>query len=147
MPDNITQKSVLVRVPAGASVSADDLRSLLVDAGIDADLIETIEADNGEPDFGPDDDLIVVLENGVTGEDEAKLAERAVRAGVCSIIGVWAPGEKGKDVHPTMRRYATAQVPWQAGDLADALGRECHVPFKTLQGQDATRQKMTPNRC
>ena len=143
--NNKTDKRILVRVPAGASVSADDLKSLLVEAGVDADLIETVEADGEDPDFGPDDDLVIVLESGLTGEDE--VAERAVKAGVCSIVGVWAPGENHKDIHPAMRRYATAQVPWQAGDLANALDRDCDAPFLTPQGQDATRQIVKPHKC
>lgn len=147
MSDAKGVQRIVIRVPKGASVSVDDVKDLLVAAGFDPDEVEVVVVEEGEPDFNLEDCLIVLLDADATSEYEEELIEQAVRAGVCSVVGVWAPGQEAEDIHPVMRRYGSAQVPWDPNEVRRVIIQDEHSDFQNPDGEGAKPQKVKPNIC
>lgn len=140
-------RKVYVCVPAKASVSKDDVKSLLVEAGIPEEAIVFISEDDKEIVFYRDDDLIIILEDSLDDEKLAECVLKAVQSDVYSIVGVWSPNQEQANIPNATSRYATAQISWDARKLAKALQGTDSAPFETAAGTPATPHKTKPNQC
>lgn len=141
--------NTLVIRAEGSDVTEDDLKALLIDAGKSEDEIEFVdpETDEAAVEFSGDDCVIIILED-ATADDERieRLVLKAAQV-ACSIIGVWAPGEKRETIHPAIARYGKAQVPWDAAKLRDVIHTDCPPPYQTPSGTPSKGHDLKPNRC
>ncbi len=141
-------KTLVIRAEK-SQVSEDEAKTLLIDAGESEGDIEFIdpETDEDAVEFSDDDCVIIPLED-TTADDERieRLVLKAAQA-ACSIIGVWAPGEKGETIHPAVAKYGKAQVPWDPAKLKDVLRTDCPPPYQTPSGAPSKGHDITPNKC
>lgn len=141
-------KTLVIRAEK-SQVSEDETKTLLIDAGESEDDIEFIEADVDEDavEFSEHDCIIIPLEEETTDDERVgRLVLKAAQA-ACSIIGVWALGEKRETIHPAIARYGKAQVPWDAAKLRDVLHTDCPPPYQTPSGTPSKGHDIKPNRC
>ena len=142
------KRCVFVALPKSSPVSEIEMYKLLSEAEIDLSTVTFLVETDDTFDMGENDTLIVLLtDNEVRDPKVAAAALTAARAGSCNIIGVWAPGQSGKGIHPSALKFATAQIEWNAEKLKTEIGSDCAHAFETPDGKTADPSEIEPNEC
>lgn len=140
---------ILVICADDSEITEEEVTTLLVDAGESEADIKFVdpEADVEEIEFSEDDCIIIPLDETAADDERVeRLVFKAAQA-ACSVIGVWAPGEKNETIHLAIARYGTAQVPWDPAKLRDALRADCPPPYQTPSGTPSRGHDIKPNKC
>lgn len=142
------KRRVFVVPSVGGSPSEIELYKLLSKAEIDLSTIVFLHTVEDMPVIAAKDAVVFVLRDDTPSDpvaDAATLA--AARAGSCHIVGIWAPDQAEKGIHPAALKYATAQRPWDADKLRNELGSDCSHAFETADGDEAEPNGIEPNEC
>lgn len=146
--DQKTGRHVYVALPEASPPSDIEVLRLLSAAEIDLSSVRFIRSGATEQTMERADALVMVLTNSKLADvclESASLA--AARAGVCNIVGVWAPDQPGAGIHPSGLRFTTAQIPWDSNKLKTELGSDCEHAFQTPDGNAATPNEIEPHEC
>lgn len=138
-------KTVYVCLASEPTVSEEEVKRLLEEAGVDGAIVIIDELE--EVAFTPDDAVILVLEDGDSDPQQAECAFKAIQAGVCAVVGVWSPGQTEEGIPLATIRYGTAQVPWEPVKVGAALQGAGACEFETPAGKASTPLVITPNKC
>lgn len=143
-----TNRRVFVVLPNGCAVSEIDTLKLLSEAEIDLSSVRFIESDADVSQIMSSDALVVVLfDDQATDATTAAATLAAAQAGLCNIVGVWAPGQSETGIHPSVLQYGTAQIPWDSAQMEKELGSDCENAFQTADGKAAQANEIEPNEC
>jgi hypothetical protein len=140
---------ILVIRADDSEITEEEVTTLLVDAGESESDIEFVdpEANVEEIEFSEDDCIIIPLDEAAADDERVeRLVLKAAQA-ACSVIGVWAPGEKNETIHLAIARYGTAQVPWDPAKLRDVLRADCPPPYQTPSGTPSRGHDIKLNKC
>jgi hypothetical protein len=144
----ITNRRVFVALPNGCAVTEIDTLKLLSEAEIDLSSTQFVRGESDLTDMSSNDALVVVLmDNQPTDDSIATATLSAARAGLCNIVGVWAPGQVETGIHPSMLQFGTAQVPWEPERLKNELGSDCENAFQNADGETADANEIEPHEC
>ena len=146
--DQNEQRRVFVAQAEGKSVPEIDVLKLLSAAEIDLGAVKFV---GSKDDLGgmTSPDAIVMILHDDAGESALLDATgfAGAQAGVCNIVGLWAPGQEQTGIHPAAAKYSTAQVPWDAEKVKGELGSDCENAFLTPEGDEAEPNEVDPNEC
>lgn len=146
--DQSTNRRVFVALPDGCAVTEIDTLKLLSEAEIDLSSTRFVRSESDLAAMSSKDALVVVLLDNQPGDQGIAMATlAAARAGICNIVGVWAPGQVEAGIHPSMLQFGTAQVPWEPERLKNELGSDCENAFQTADGETAEANEIEPNEC
>ncbi len=143
-----TNRKVFVALSEKSETSEIDVFKLLSEAEIDLSTVNFIHSNDDNTSFSAADALIFVLFDQETADSNVEAAAlEAARAGICHIVGIWAPGQQKSSIHPLVLKYGTAQIPWDADQLKMELGSDCANAFQTPGGDPADEIEIEPHEC
>lgn len=132
-----------------SGVTEAETRDLLADAGMSDAEIEFLDPDDETVVvvFSEEDALVIPLENALSDDGGIERIVLGAAQGACSIVGVWKPDETAEAIHSAVSQYGTAQIPWDADRLKNALDTDCPPPFQTPSGPQSASHDIPPNKC
>lgn len=141
-------RRVFVALPSGCAVTEIDALQLLSEAEIDLSSVLFIGSAFDIAQITSVDALVVILSDGqVNDVTVASATLAAAQAGLCNIVGIWAPGQSDTGIHPSVLLFGTAQIPWDSRQLKNELGSDCENAFQTSDGRTADANEIDPNEC
>lgn len=143
-----TNRQIFVALSEKSDTSEIDVFKLLSEAEIDLSTVKFIHSTDDSISFAAADALIFALFDQETADPNVEAAAlKAARAGICHIVGIWAPGQHKTSIHPLVLKYGTAQIPWDADQLKMELGSDCANAFQTPGGEPADEIEIEPHEC
>ncbi|KPM21567.1 hypothetical protein AAJ72_14570 [Citromicrobium sp. RCC1885] len=142
------QRRVFVAQAENGKLTDTDILQVLSAAEIDLATVTIVTRATDLATITERDAAVLILEDGKEDSDLLReTAFSAAKAGVCNIVGLWAPGQTETGIHPAAAKYSTAQIPWDPKKLKDELGSDCEHAFLTPDGEEADPNEVEPNEC
>lgn len=147
MSEDIQRRVFVVQAETGTLTDTVVLQ-ILSAAEIDLSRVKIVKEFSDLASITARDAAVIILH-----DDQAnspllgETAFAAAKAGVCHIVGLWAPGQTQSGIHPAAAKYGTAQIPWDPARLKEELGSDCEHAFLTPDGEEADPNEVDPNEC